>query len=1607
MSFPISSVTVLPSFARCIAGYGTAALLLVMSANAVAQTASKEPWEELGNRVKESENISALGNELFGEQVGLAQGDLSFSNTDVSVPGNNALPVAITRTFKLDDHRGYRNDHPFADWDIDLPSVSGVYATQWVAGANGSTNRCTATHQSSASPPASALFQPWEFWQGLTLNIPGKGSSELLLANSTVPLPATGGPYRWITSDLTIVACLPTINNSTGEGFIATTPDGTRYWFTWMAQTYEPQLKKKPEGSSTTYTLERRRNALYATRVEDRFGNYVLYTYTNASTAPIRVTRIAASDGRQLDLTYNANGHIGTVTDGLRTWTYEYGNVTITGGTYRTLTSVIQPDSRRWNLDLAQFSQTFIPRPPVEEGSWNCYTPPELPVIADKIGTITHPSGAQGRFQVGIVRHGSSNVPTTCRNDMLDAADQARITYVNARPIAWDALALKQKRISGPGIATAEWNYGYSSASSYVQQTNRPDNVAVCDPSSCPPPSCTNDTCAGWNTTTITGPTQKITYRHGNSYAYNEGKLLSITTTAANASTVLSSETRGYDLSLVNQGYPARFGTSPRYYAAGFSSEYLRPQFSTSITQETTVYNRTVNSFDALAREISVTRSNTAGIERTDVTAYHDSVDRWVLGQLVSSTNIDTGIVESRTDYDPVSLLPGSLYRNGLLSRSIGYNANGTISTVSDPLQRVTKLSNWKRGAPQRIEFADQSVETGVVDDRGWISSTTNARGHLTSYGYDPVGRLASITHPTGDTVNWANPGYTYVLLVAAENGLTPGHWRARRTLGNSQRSIYYDSLWRPVLTEEKDTITGQARYVRKTYDTEGRTIFESYPSTTNLANDGITSEYDALGRLIKRRTASGTLLETIDYLSQSRRKVTDADGRETTIRYQAFDAPSYERPIRIDAPENQTTSMQRDVFGKLLKATQSGPFGGTTLSYNRIYAYDSYQRLCGRNDPESGSTGWGYNEASELIWELKGQSATSCVTTIPSTATRFTYDLRGRKELDDYPGTASDVLYSYDAAGNLTSVGNPAATWTYTWNKRNLLEREQAVVDGRTYAIDPTYNSLAQVASVSYPSLGSVAYDPNVFGEPTRVGSYATSIEYHPNKQLASYTLGNGLRYTQSLDSRQRPALEEVRPLSGPSVQKLSYSYSDGDDLLTIGDLVDSSDSATMSYDGLHRLKTASGLWGDYGYDYDPINNITRRTGGAGTLTYAYDASKNRVTSISRSATTLRSYSYHATGRTLSDGARSYAWNALDQITAVTGTASYAYDGNGRRIKTVKATGEIEYALYTQAGALVYVDRPGAEKATVHLQLGGRPFVDITLDNGSPSSTLYLHADLLGSPRTATGSSGQNVYREHYAPYGEKLNNVDFRIGYTGHANDYDTGLVYAQARYYDPLVGRFLSIDPIGFRDDPFGFNRYSYANDNPYRFKDPNGKEVIGIYSNDSQSLFVVDRDSRHSAFVSAESGGKPFGAPIPPGGYAILERLGREGFYRLESYDEQFGDDATPDGRTNLRLHHPGRTVGCISICTDDGFQQIKSIFDRTGKTSSEVDSKSLIGRIFGGKENVVKFGSLGVLPSGASLNYNKESGEVSISFKTSESRIPKTQHVCTVKNGQCQ
>ena len=109
-----------------------------------------------------------------------------------------------------------------------------------------------------------------------------------------------------------------------------------------------------------------------------------------------------------------------------------------------------------------------------------------------------------------------------------------------------------------------------------------------------------------------------------------------------------------------------------------------------------------------------------------------------------------------------------------------------------------------------------------------------------------------------------------------------------------------------------------------------------------------------------------------------------------------------------------------------------------------------------------------------------------------------------------------------------------------------------------------------------------------------------------------------------------------------------------------------------------------------------------------------------------------------------------------------------------------------------------------------------------------STRTVTYVHTDTLGSPVAKTNANGDVISRTRYEPYGAVNQGATPTIGFTGHVNDADTGLTYMQQRYYDPMAGRFLSVDPV-LTDGKTGngFNLYVYAENNPYKYVDPDGR------------------------------------------------------------------------------------------------------------------------------------------------------------------------------------
>lgn len=159
-------------------------------------------------------------------------------------------------------------------------------------------------------------------------------------------------------------------------------------------------------------------------------------------------------------------------------------------------------------------------------------------------------------------------------------------------------------------------------------------------------------------------------------------------------------------------------------------------------------------------------------------------------------------------------------------------------------------------------------------------------------------------------------------------------------------------------------------------------------------------------------------------------------------------------------------------------------------------------------------------------------------------------------------------------------------------------------------------------------------------------------------------------------------------------------------------------------------------------------------------------------------------------------------------------------------------------------AGAFAHL----AAVATNRLRSGSVPLWSCALVAGlswlAPASAQttvrYLHTDALGSVVAKTDANGNVIERMTYEPYGDVVGeDLTDGPGYTGHVRDAATGLNYMQQRYMDPQLGMFLSVDPVTAFEQPVGqFNRYRYANGNPYKFTDADGRQSLprSVYETD---------------------------------------------------------------------------------------------------------------------------------------------------------------------------
>jgi RHS repeat-associated protein len=286
-------------------------------------------------------------------------------------------------------------------------------------------------------------------------------------------------------------------------------------------------------------------------------------------------------------------------------------------------------------------------------------------------------------------------------------------------------------------------------------------------------------------------------------------------------------------------------------------------------------------------------------------------------------------------------------------------------------------------------------------------------------------------------------------------------------------------------------------------------------------------------------------------------------------------------------------------------------------------------------------------------------------------------------------------------------------------------------------------------------------------------------------------------------------------------------------------------------NYDKMNNITNKTTEHGDYAYDYDDIYRLVDADNP--TLddeVFAYDPVGNRLTAQGVAGTWNYndnnellgydnvSYEYDVNGnmtqKTVGGVVTKFFYNIEDRLERVedaggTLIAAYYYDPFGRRLwKEVDGTRTC--FLYADEGLIGEYDLTGGEIKTYGYKPGSTWTTD-PLFMKSGSEYYFYHNDHLGTPQKMTATNGAVVWSAKYTSFGkvevELTSTITNSLRFPGQYEDQETGLYYNYYRYYNPISGRYLRIDPLGLKTNYLNVkivvqeadcNQYLYVHNSP---------------------------------------------------------------------------------------------------------------------------------------------------------------------------------------------
>ncbi|WP_298609873.1 RHS repeat-associated core domain-containing protein [uncultured Thiobacillus sp.] len=794
------------------------------------------------------------------------------------------------------------------------------------------------------------------------------------------------------------------------------------------------------------------------------------------------------------------------------------------------------------------------------------------------------------------------------------------------------------------------------------------------------------------------------------------------------------------------------------------------------------------------------------------------------------------------TTYDANGLYPVAIARSGDKtgdgiddapdSETLAYDDQGretrgidgawqVVQREYDSVDRVKRatdaLGHWRDysfdangnliGEALTVANARVDSRVAVYDDADRQIQVIDAAGSATRMEYDPAGNLARITDPDGYSATMEYDANNHVVAAAdkAGNAVVSSldlDGKPRNVVdpnGSTQAFVYYGPEKNGRLKQSLDPAGRATTY---DYDAHGNAI----SVTDNLGRTAQTV-YDELDRPIK---TVGPAVAADGGRAPLTCMKYDTLGRMTELWAGSTLNPSAPCDLSGSDPDlkKQTTVVTND-FGWKVKETDP-------LGHVWTWSYDRFGNVTEATDAKNQKTqmvwGYGHQLQSRIVRDANGNVYRT------ETFTRNALGQPTRVEARDAAGNLiAGQETAFDAAHRVTRLtdlrpGTSARARSFAWSPGGMLNTMQDQSGART---DYLYDPVGNLIGIWGPNFDYLAFTHDAGGRLTEKwdpNGINSQYEWNPDNTLAR--LAN------------RVAFDDSHTIS---VHEYDYDALGRRQTATdkAGSLTLPAQNDTYAYDALDNRtrKTVNGV--DQYAIFDAANQLVELRSGSptGALAFAfvYDANGNLTmkcegTGVSRAPTTC-------SGSIVSY----FTWNPDDQLIGfnkLSLSETYQYDHLGRRISKM-SNGVTTYYRYNGDDIDAEYSATWSETARyVHGPSTDDPLMRLTGNTSDPSATaIYYHQDGIGSVVATSDQAGNIVAAQVFDAWGNRVQSTGSiaQYGYTGREPD-QTGLIYYRARYYDPVLGRFISRDPAGMPD---GVNRYAYVNNNPVNFTDPSGE------------------------------------------------------------------------------------------------------------------------------------------------------------------------------------